>query len=129
MSGVAIGPHVHFEIRLGANDYSHTRNPVLWMTPLAGHGSLAGRYTNAQGSFVGGALVDIYHGDGTFYHETETYSQDRWPAVNPDDDLQENFAMGDLPAGSYLVRIYGQPFEQSVAIEDGKLSFIQIGGK
>ncbi|MCL5951430.1 MAG: peptidoglycan DD-metalloendopeptidase family protein [Chloroflexi bacterium] len=128
MSGIALGPHVHFEIRLGVNDYSHTRNPILWMTPLPGHGSLAGRYTDTEGNLIRGALVDIYRTDNTFLFETETYGRDRWPAVNSDDQLKENFAIGDLPAGDYVVRIAGQPFAVRVSIERGKLSLVEIGG-
>src|SRR3972149_2837466 len=56
-SGVALGPHVHFEVRLGVNDYYHTRNPILWMTPLPGRGSLAGRYLDANDKPIRGAIV------------------------------------------------------------------------
>ncbi len=128
MTGIAEGPHVHFEIRLGTNDYAHTRNPILWMTPLAGRGALAGRYADSQGNLVRGALVDIFRADNSFLMETETYSRDKWPAVNSDDDLGENFAVGDLAAGTYLVRIKGQPFSQRVTIQSGKLSFVDFGG-
>jgi murein DD-endopeptidase MepM/ murein hydrolase activator NlpD len=128
MSGIAEGPHVHFEIRLGTNDYAHTRNPILWMTPLPGRGALAGRYLDARGNPVRGALVDIYRADGSYLMETETYSRDRWPAVNADDDLGENFAVGDLPAGDYIVRINVQKLSQRITVQNGKLSFVEIGG-
>jgi murein DD-endopeptidase MepM/ murein hydrolase activator NlpD len=129
MTGVADGPHVHFEIRLGTNDYAHTRNPILWMTPLAGRGSLAGRYVDSKGNLVRTfALVDIYRADNSFLFETETYGRDGRPAVNSDDELGENFAMGDLPAGDYIVRIAGQQFSSRVTIEAGKLSFVEVGG-
>lgn len=128
MSGVAIGPHVHFEVRLGTNDYAHTRNPILWMTPLPGRGSIAGRYTDTKGNLIRGSLVDIYRGDNTFLLETETYGKDRWPAVNPDNDLGENFAMGDLPAGDYIIRIPGQGYAARVTVQEGKLAFVELGG-
>ncbi len=128
MTGVALGPHVHFEIRLGTNDYGHTRNPILWMTPLPGRGVIAGRYLDAKGIPVRGALVDIYRADNTFLTETETYSRDHFPAVNSDDDLGENFAAGDLAAGDYTVRINGQPFAQRITVQAGKLSFVDLGG-
>lgn len=128
MSGIAMGPHVHFEVRLGRNDYAHTRNPILWMTPLPGRGSITGRYTDSKGNLIRGALVDVYRPDNTFLFETETYGRDRWPAVNSDDQLGENFAVGDLPVGDYIVRINGQPFAERVSIQEGKLSFVEIGG-
>ena len=125
--GVAQGPHLHFEVRLGVNDYAHTRNPILWMTPLPGRGSLAGRYTDAKGNLVRGANVNIYLASSNdFVVSTETYSRDQWPAVNSDDDLGENFAMGDLPVGDYLVRI-GQS-AQRFTIQAGKLTFVELGG-
>lgn len=129
MSGVAIGPHIHIEIRIGTNDYAHTRNPILWMKPLAGRGSLAGRYTDPQGKPIRAALVDIDRAGNTLVNETETYSRDQWPVVNSDNDLGENFAVGDLPAGDYIVRIFGQQFEQAVTIADGKLTYVELGGR
>ncbi len=128
MSGIALGPHVHFEIRLDVNDYAHTRNPILWMTPLPGRGSLAGRYLDAKGNPVRGAIVNIFRADNNvFLFSTETYGNDKWPDVNSDDSLGENFAMGDLPAGDYTIHVSGQPFAARVAVQEGKLSFVEIG--
>jgi murein DD-endopeptidase MepM/ murein hydrolase activator NlpD len=126
MSGVALGPHVHFETRLGSNDYAHTRNPILWMTPLPGRGALVGRYTDAKGNVVRGASVNLYRSDDSFLFSTETYGRDKYPPVNSDDDMGENFAVGDLPAGDYSIRIGG--YAQRFTIQDGKLSFVEIGG-
>ncbi len=127
MTGVALGPHVHFEVRLGVNDYYHTRNPILWMTPLPGRGSLAGRFMDTQGNLVRGARVTIYRaGSNEFLVSTETYGRDQWPPVNSDDDLGENFAMSNLLPGAYIVRIgqYAYPF----TIQSGTLTFIELGG-
>lgn len=127
-SGIALGPHVHFEVRLGVNDYAHTRNPILWMAPLAGRGSLAGRITDYRGNLVRGAIVTIApaSGEGTRF-TTETYSRDRYPAVNSDDEIGENFSMGDLVPGEYIIRVQGYPFSARVVIEEGKLAFVDIG--
>jgi murein DD-endopeptidase MepM/ murein hydrolase activator NlpD len=128
MSGIADGPHVHFEIRVGTNDYGHTRNPILWMNPLDGRGAIVGRYTDSKGNLIRGALVDVYRSDNSFMFETETYGRDRWPAVNSDDDMGENWAVPDLAAGDYVIRINGQPIAQRVTVQDGKLSFVELGG-
>ncbi len=127
MTGVALGPHVHFEVRLGVNDYYHTRNPILWMTPLPGRGSLAGRFTDTKGNLVRGATVNIYQaGSSDFLFSTETYGRDKWPPVNSDDDLGENFAMSNLAPGEYIVRI-GQ-YTHRFTIQEGTLTFIEFGG-
>lgn len=60
MTGIAIGPHIQFEIRVGANDYASTRNPMLWIAPLPERGVIAGRYADKEGNPIRGAMVDIY---------------------------------------------------------------------
>ena len=127
MTGVAQGPHAHLEVRIGADDYAHTRNPYLWLKPLSGHGLLAGRAYDGNGRFVPGAIVDVYDAAGAQEVEwTETYSRDDTAAVNSDDDLNENFVLGDLPVGTYLVRVQlgGQNYYQRVVIQDGQISFL-----
>lgn len=128
MSGIALGPHIHFEIRFGVNDFGHTRNPILWMTPLEGRGAIAGSYRDNKGAFIRGALVDVYRADGTFLIETETYGHDQYPDVNSDEDIGENFAVPDLAAGDYIVRINGQQFAQRVTVSNGGLAFVDFGG-
>jgi len=129
MTGIAIGPHIQFEIRVGANDYASTRNPMLWIAPLAGRGVLAGRYADASGNLIRGAVVDIYRAEepDKFYRETETYSADEQPDVNSDDELGENFLMSDLPAGEYIVRVLGKSFTARVTVTAGKLAWVEIG--
>ncbi len=123
------GTHLHFEVRLDANDYAHTRNPILWMTPLPGRGSLVGRFSDTNGALVRGVIVNLYRADSNlFLFSTETYGRDKWPDVNSDDDMGENFASGDLPAGEYIVRISGTQFAQRVTIQEGKLAYVEIGG-
>lgn len=126
-SGIADGSHVHFEIRLGVNDYGHTRNPILWRAPFPGRGSLAGRYADATDNPIRGAVINIYRASGDFLYATETYSRDKWLPVNDDDDLAENFAAGDLAPGEYLIKVQGTQFAQRVTIQAGKLSFVDIG--
>lgn len=128
MSGVALGPHIHFEIRLGTNDYAHTRNPILWTTPLPGRGALVGRINDFKGNLLRGAIVSVTNVDGNYPAlSTETYSRDRWPAVNSDDELGENFAMPDLPTGDYIIRVQGQQLATRATIQDGQITFVDIG--
>lgn len=130
--GFAVGPHAHFEVRVGANSYATTRNPVLWMRPLPGTGALAGRLQDKNGNPLRSQSILVYADDidGTYVGDTETYSKDAAPTVNPDDVLQENWAFPDLPAGNYIVKAYvgGLQYSRRVNIQAGKLTYIVFGG-
>ena len=128
-SGTAIGSHLHFEIRRGANDYFATRNPELWLAPPQGTGVLAGRIVDGRGSLVKG-LVNVQRMEnGTFnplsFGSAATYAP---TGVNGDDVLQETFALGEIPAGEYRLSLvhYGMVYEQVVKIEAGKLTFVNF---
>ncbi len=129
ITGVAIGPHTQFEIRIGANDYASTRNPMLWIAPLPGRGVLAGRYTDVEGNPMRGAVIDIYRADEPtkFYRETETYDADEQPNVNSDDEFGENFLMSDLPAGDYIVRVLGKQFIARTTVRVGRMGWVEFG--
>ncbi len=100
-SGVALGPHLHFEVRAGdPYDWRSTRNPELWMLPYPGFGILTGRVTDIEGNVLNNIVVDVVSGE--FSREVYTYVDD---TVNPDPVFQENFALGDLPAGYYTVNV------------------------
>jgi murein DD-endopeptidase MepM/ murein hydrolase activator NlpD len=132
-TGIAQGPHCHFEVRLGVNDYGHTRNPILWMKPLSGTGAVAGIVQDRNGNPVRGADVFLYADDSAqdYIQDTETYSRDNQPAVNSDDQLHENWAMGDLRAGKYVLRVKldGVNHVKHVQIVEGRLLFVVFGGE
>ncbi len=102
-TGHATGPHLHFEVRVGKNLFSHTRNPELWLVPSQGHGVLAGAILDQNGKPLRHVYVQVRS-------DTSTYSSYTYgPAnVNPDDHYQENLVIGNLPAGPYQVII---PYE------------------
>lgn len=131
-TGIAIGPHLHFEVRYGVNSYSETRNPILWMSPLPGTGALAGRLQDRFGNPIRNASIILYadNEEGTYLGDTETYARDRFPPVNPDEVMGENWALGDLPAGSYVVRAIfgGMVYSRRVTVAPGALTFIVFGG-
>jgi murein DD-endopeptidase MepM/ murein hydrolase activator NlpD len=98
-SGLADGPHVHFEVRVGDNDYDATRNPLLWLYPFPDRGVVAGRVTWPGGALVQEAPLSLRRIDAPSpYAATTTYAGN---SVNADDNWQENFAFDDVVAGYY----------------------------
>jgi len=100
-TGIALGPHLHFEVRVGENTYAATRNPELWLRPHPRRGTLVGQVVDEAGQPLPGVLVSLYDATGEWRRETETYGL----GVNPDEGWQENFVFGDLPAGRYTVQV------------------------
>lgn len=100
-TGVAFGPHLHFEVRVGdANSFHSTRNPELWIFPYRKFGTLVGRVTDASGTVLFNAPVQVKSVNITRY--TYTYAD---TLVNPDTVFGENFVIGDLPANYYEVSV------------------------
>lgn len=100
-TGVAFGPHLHFEVRLSdPNDFHSTRNPELWIFPYRKYGTLVGRVTDASGAILFNAPVQIKSVDITRY--AYTYAD---TTVNADNAFGENFVVGDLPANYYEVSV------------------------
>jgi hypothetical protein len=99
-SGVALGPHLHFEVRVGdpLSYFTSTRNPDLWIRPYPGYGTLAGRVVDGSGTPLREVALTVHGVDMTRY--TWSYAGDE---NIPDDQWKENFALGDLPEGWYTV--------------------------
>jgi len=128
-TGVALGPHVHLEVRVGQNSYDSTRNAEFWLEPLPGHGVLAGRILTADGRHLPNAPLLLYPGPAfnspRFY--TFTY-EDALGLIFPDDQWGENFLLSDLPAGPYRVEvsINGQTYRQEVVIRAGETTWMEL---
>ena len=100
-TGNTTGPHVHFEVREGKNDYFHTRNPELWVAPYSGWGILAGQLLDEDGHLITDTPIEIYDAQGHYIYTVYTYGH---RVANPDDQWRENFAISDLPEGTYYLR-------------------------
>ena len=127
MTGVAMGPHLHFEVRVGENHYGATRNPELWLKPLPDHGVIAGRVMGRDGEPLSGVYITFLplgykH---AFWRATATYPH---AEVNPDESWGENFVMGDVPAGKYLVSFQhaGQKVRQEVEVKAEQMIFLNV---
>lgn len=125
-TGVADGPHMHFEVRIGANSYDQTRNPLLWLYPFPERGTIAGRIVWPDGSAVSGAPVSLNRIDGASpYYATTSYAGD---TVNADDVWQENFAVDDVVAGFYevVVRAGEEKYTAETWVYPYRTSFVEI---
>lgn len=104
-SGVADGPHMHFEVRLGTNEYNSSYNPLLWLYPFPDYGTVAGRVVWSGGTVAREAAVTMRRVDGeSRYFAAATYA-DIGKGINPDPVLNETFVFDDVPAGYYAVTV------------------------
>jgi hypothetical protein len=127
-TGVAIGSHLHFEVRLGkAEDYFATQNPELWLIPTE----------DERGNPFGVLMMSLVDHDHRLINYAEfTLQQYRdklgkpvksyYGATYSADLLKgdENVVLGDLPAGHYRIAVErnGQISERWVEVESGKLT-------
>jgi hypothetical protein len=125
--GVATGPHLHLEVRVGGTTYYDTRNPDLWMQPDPGYGVIAGRVVDYQNFFVPVQLVTLHQVNEPkrFWRQTFTYPDNQ---VNSDDRLVETFTFADVPVGHYLLKTTfdGHQLMASVTVKDGATSFVEL---
>ena len=127
-TGVAIGSHLHFEVRRGdVRDNFATQNPELWLIPAK----------DPNGNLFGTLMISIIDADHKLVKYAEytiRYSPDQsqkivksyYGTTYPADMLQrdENAVLGELPAGHYRIAIErtGKVYERWVEVESGMLT-------
>ncbi len=130
-AGVALGPHLHLEVRVGPSpaDYGRTRNAELFLAPLAGHGTIVGRVVDAAGRPISGITLGLY--------AVEASGQERWVGqsttypprnVNPSPAFEENFLFADTPAGRYVVSaiVAGRRVAATARVTDGGVVGVEL---
>jgi murein DD-endopeptidase MepM/ murein hydrolase activator NlpD len=128
-TGVALGgTHLHFEVRVGYNDYESTRNPELWLASFPRWGTLVGRVVDKNGQLLPLVSVGVRSQDieeeGPVNRFVTTYAIE---TINPDSAYGENFAIMDLPPGTYTVQVGGtKTITQTVTIKPDGLTFVEF---
>jgi hypothetical protein len=133
-TGAAIGSHLHFEVRLYDNNYGSNRNPELWLIPKVGNGTLAIRIIGMNGTLIPVELnIQIVFPDGSrkSIAQPEAYNFREKVPVSSDELYEENYALGDLPAGNYRLSfvLSGKLHERLIKIEPDMLTLVEIAVK
>jgi Peptidase family M23 len=138
-TGRATNDHLHLEVHVAPTADSarivnpderfppYTVNPQLWLEPLPGTGIVAGRVTDANGQRIAGARIYglvLPYPEETPFSFAQTYG-DRG---HPDPAYDENFAVGDVPAGDYrlAVLINGTRVWRRIRVEAGRITFVEF---
>jgi hypothetical protein len=127
-TGHASGTHLHFEVRLDELRYFSSRNPELWIVPAQGTGVLAGLALDRWGRPLSEQMIQLISLDTGRWSQTWTYASG---TVRPDEGYGENFAIGDLPAGAYEVRldVQGRRSSGGIYLYPGQTNFLYFRHK
>jgi murein DD-endopeptidase MepM/ murein hydrolase activator NlpD len=126
-SGTTTGPHLHFEVRLGNNDFWQTRNPELWISPPQGYGVLVGRVLSTYGTRLESQILYIKSIYSNRQYSVLTYGP---MTVNSDAYYNENVVLGNLPAGVYELNIPFAGLNRRVNIQmlPGQITYFSFFG-
>lgn len=127
-TGQSGGPHVHFEVRLGQNNYGSTVNPNLWIAPYVNHGTIAGRVVDSRGNFLDDVEVTLLFGSVPRDVTTSYVFRGSGSQVNPDPQWGENFLFSDVPAGVYdvVATLNGRRVVRRVTVREGLTTFVEL---
>lgn len=138
MSGIAEGPHLHLEVRLGKDNYTSyksSHNPELWLLPRNDEngkplGALAGRFIDPYGNVIEMSSITLEHlpdGDGgpnDLEIHLVTYEEKGLRGQPP---FGESFGINDLPPGWYRINYPNNGVKQVlVQVFPGQLTMVTI---
>lgn len=126
-TGKTSGVHLHFEVRIGKNAFSDSRNPELWLAPPQGWGVLAARIMASNGLLLEHHNVIIRSLQNQQVWTVKSYGGS---ATNSDPYYRENLVIGDLPAGDYEVWVdyLGKTYNLNLQIQPGLVTFFSFRG-
>lgn len=127
--GVALGPHLHLEVRVGGMDYADVRNPDLWVKPDPGYGVIAGRVIDARGYLVPQQPVFLHRlsEPDRVWRQTFTYPDN---VVKSDLEWGETLVFADVPVGGYMLKTYfdGRLYTRTITVTNQATTFVLIEG-
>ncbi|MEM9774496.1 MAG: peptidoglycan DD-metalloendopeptidase family protein [Chloroflexota bacterium] len=127
--GAATVPHLHFEVRVGQNNYVSTRNPMLWVRPPETRGLIAGRLVDPDGRPWQGVWISAQSLSGEGIEQvTWTYLDDPKSLINPDEVYAENFLFNDVQPGDYrlYLEVQGKRYTADVSVVGGEVATVEI---
>lgn len=127
-TGWVTAPHLHFEVRLGSNDYFHSVNPELWFSPPQGWGVLVGKIMSSGGALLLDQEMRITSQESNRRWYVKSYGT--LDVINRDPYYRENFVLSGLPAGIYDIFIPYNGYEMFYTIEiiPGGVTFFNFWG-
>lgn len=126
--GAAQAPHLHFEVRVGSNEFGQTRNPMLWVYPGDTRGVIAGRLVDPEERPWQGVALHLLNDEGDIAAATWSYLDDPQHLINPDEGFAENFVFADVRPGAYVLytKLQEVEYRQPVTVRVGELTTLTL---